>query len=76
MQTSLRKPAATVPDLHGVGSKLPMAQTWPGGQSAQSPADVRLVAFENVPASQGNGMLVPGGQKWPLVHESGSSVDS
>ena len=54
--------AAKVPGEHGVGSMLPVEQALPAGQSVQSIALVRLVAFEYDPRRQGKGKLVPLGQ--------------
>ena len=63
-----------VPGAQGVGTVEPVAHAEPAGQSVQSPAWMRLVAAEKLPASHGRGVMVPAGQYFPASHGSGVVV--
>ena len=65
-------PSSTVvlPAAHADGATLPVLHELPAGHGVHSSAAVRLVAFENEPASHGSAAAAPDGQYEPASHES------
>ena len=61
--------SAALPASHAVGTTLPVAHAYPARQSAQSNADVRLVALPYVPLSHSSAADAPSAQCDPSSHD-------